>query len=66
MAQPAPNTRFWAILAVVNLAILAYPVQLYMQADSGDAQLLAVVIVLGVGFVLAVMDTVSAIMRYMA
>lgn len=69
MIPPAHNNqtaRFWAILTIVNVVVMTYPVRLYLQADTADAQLLATAIVVGVGFVLAVTDAVSAIMKYMA
>jgi hypothetical protein len=65
MTQKTPKTKFWLILAALNIAALLYPVGLYLQADSNDTQLTAIIVVVGIAFVLAVTDTVSALLVYM-
>jgi len=65
MTQKTPETKFWLILAALNIAALLYPVGLYLQADSNDTQLSAIIVVVGIAFVLAVTDTVSALLVYM-
>ena len=65
MTQKTPKTKFWLILAALNIAALLYPVGLYLQADSNDTQLSAIIVVVGIAFVLAVTDTVSALLVYM-
>ncbi len=61
MAQKTHKTRFWVILAVINIAALIYPVSLYVQADSNDTQFFAVIALSCTAFLLAITDTVSAI-----
>ena len=64
MAQKAQKTIFWGILAIINITAMIYPVSLYARANSNDAQLFAAIL-LGIGFLLAITDTVSAIIAYM-
>ena len=64
MAQKSSKTRFWTVLAIVNVAAMIYPVGLYSRAESNESQFLAAIIVLSVAFLLAIMDTVSALVVY--
>jgi hypothetical protein len=57
--------KFWAILAMVNVVAMIYPVNLCLQADTGDAQFFATIVLLGAALLLAITDTVSAILAYM-
>ncbi len=59
------RTRFWVILALVNIAAMIYPVSLYAQADSSDTQLYGALVLVGVAVLLVVTDTVSALLVYM-
>ena len=65
MTQKTPKTRFWLVLATLNIAALLYPVGLYLQADSNDTQFSAIIAAVGIAFVLAITDTVSALLVYM-
>lgn len=65
MAQKTEKTNFWVILAIINIAAMVYPLTLYVQADSNDTQLFATIALLAVAFLLAITDTVSAIVAYM-
>jgi len=65
MAQRNPKTKFWMILALINIAAIIYPVGLYVQADSNETQLFAVIALSCIAFLLAIADTVSAIVVYM-
>jgi len=65
MAQRNRRTKFWIILALINIAAIIYPVGLYVQADSNEAQLFAVIALSCVAFLLAIADMVSAIVVYM-
>lgn len=65
MTHKPSRTRFWTILTIVNILAMAYPISLYFRAESNDAQFFAAVAVLGVGFLLAITDTVSALVAYM-
>jgi len=64
MAQKTQKTRFWLILTIINIAAMIYPVSLYARADSNDTQLFAALVLVGVGFLLAITDTVSAVVTY--
>lgn len=65
MTQKTPKTRFWTVLAIINIAAMVYPFSLYVQADSNDKQFFATMVALGVGLLLAITDTVSAIVAYL-
>jgi len=65
MAQRNQRTKFWIILALINIAAIIYPVGLYVQADSNETQLFAVIAFSCVAFLLAIADMVSAIVVYM-
>jgi hypothetical protein len=64
MRQSGRKKRFWAILAMINVVAMIYPVNLYFQADNGEAQFFATIVLLGAAFLLAITDTVSAIVAY--
>jgi hypothetical protein len=64
--RPRPQkTRFWTILAMINIVAMIYPLTLYVQADNSDAQLFATIVLLGAAFLLAIADTISAIVAYL-
>lgn len=65
MRPRSQKARFWTILATINVVAMIYPVTLYFQADNGDAQLFATIVLLGAAFLLAITDTVSAIVAYL-
>ena len=65
MTQKTQKTKFWVILAIINIAAMIYPVTLYVQADSSDTQFFAAVVLLGIAFLLAIGDAMSAIVVYM-
>jgi len=65
MTQKTQKTKFWVILAIINIAAMIYPVSLYVQADSNDTQFFAAIVLLGVAFLLAIGDMMSAILVYM-
>jgi hypothetical protein len=65
MRQRSQKARFWTILAIINVVAMIYPLTLYFQADNSDAQFFAAIVLLGAAFLLAITDTVSAIVAYM-
>jgi hypothetical protein len=65
MRPRSQKARFWTILAMINIVAMVYPVTLYFQADNSDAQLFATIVLLGAAFLLAITDTVSAIVAYL-
>lgn len=65
MTKKTQKTRFWVILATINIAAMIYPVSLYVQANSNETQFFAAILLLGIAFLLAITDTTSAILAYM-
>jgi len=65
MTQTTQKTKFWVILAIINIAAMIYPVTLYVQAGSSDTQFFAAIVLLGIAFLLAIGDMMSAILVYM-
>jgi hypothetical protein len=65
MKQHKPKDNFWFVLAIINILAMVYPMTSYLQADSLDERLLAVLILFGAGFVLAIIDTVSIAVAYL-
>ena len=53
--------RFWVILAAVNILTILYPIRVYVEADNSNvhARFLASLLVVGVNFVLAMIDAVA-------
>ena len=43
------KARFWTILTVINIVAMLYPVTLYFQADNGDTQFFATIVLFGTG-----------------
>jgi hypothetical protein len=65
MRRRGQKTTFWMFLVLINIAALIYPINLYIQADGNSAKFLAAMILVGVGFLLAIADTFSAIIAYL-
>lgn len=64
MKAKRPTSHFWTVLVIVNVLAILYPLGLSMRSDSADSQLLATLALLGVGFFLAITDTVSILLAY--
>jgi len=64
MSRTSQRTRFWTILAIVNIVAIAYPISLYTNAESSDNQISALLVLVGTALVLAVVDAMSALMAY--
>ncbi len=65
MRRTNRNPKFWTILSIANIAAITYPVHLCVNADGYDQQVSAIVILLSVGFLLAIVDAISAICAYL-
>ena len=65
MQRSNHKLKFWTVLAIVNIAAIVYPMNLYANAEGNDQQGFAVVILLGIIFLLAIVDLVSAIVAYL-
>ena len=53
---------FWSVLATFNVLAMCYPVVLFRRAVSPDAQLLAILLLMGCVFVVIIVDGVSMLM----
>lgn len=51
------------MLGLINLLAMVYPVSSYLRADGMD-QVLWVCVLLGIGLVLAIVDTISIVVSY--
>jgi hypothetical protein len=65
MKKKTPTNHFWAVLVTVNVLAFIYPITLFLRADTPDAQLLATVALVGVGFLLAIVDTICIVLSYL-
>jgi uncharacterized membrane protein YczE len=61
MQKKKRDPKSWLILALINVLVIGYPVNMYLQAGDDKSQLLAAVVLVGVGFLLAVGDLVTAV-----
>ena len=61
MKTDKPTAEFWAVLAMVNVLALMYPIHLLLRANSVDENLFATCILVGSLFLLVVVDTVSIV-----
>lgn len=64
MMQKTQTTRFWLILMLSNVAVMIYPLNMYVQADAADARIFSGVLVVGVAFLLAITDAVTLLIAY--
>jgi len=58
------RTKFWTILAIFNIVGIVYPISLYTNAETSDQQISALLVLVGIGLVLAVVDAASALIAY--
>jgi uncharacterized membrane protein YhaH (DUF805 family) len=63
MKKQKSRENFWLVLGLINLLAMVYPVSSYLQADGMD-QVLWVCVLLGIGLVLAIVDTISIVVSY--
>lgn len=64
MKKQKAREDFWLILGLINLVAMIYPMSCYLQADSMENQIMAVLVLCGVGLLLAIADTVSIAVVY--
>ena len=60
MANSTPKTRFWTILAIINVVAIAYPLYLYLEADGND-KFFPAILLASVAFLLMITNAVSAL-----
>jgi len=63
MKKQKSRENFWLMLGLINLLAMVYPVSSYLRADGMD-QVLWVCVLLGIGLVLAIVDTISIVVSY--
>jgi hypothetical protein len=61
MKTNKPTTDFWAVLTMVNVLALIYPIHLLLRAVSVDENLFATFVLVGSLFLLVVVDAVSIV-----
>jgi len=59
MKRNKSNSKFWPVLATVNIVTLVYPINLLRRANSVDENLFAAFALIGLVFLLMVVDAVS-------
>lgn len=59
MKRNRPKTHFWEVLTTVNVVGLVYPVNLLLRSESSDEKLFAAFALIGLLFLLMVVDAVS-------
>lgn len=64
MRRKSGKSNFWTLLSALNLAALLFPVYQYAQAEMNDGQTFALVLTLGVVFLLLIIDSISIIVAY--
>jgi len=64
MKNTTSKSRFWTILAVVNLLMLAYPISMWFAADTQEGIFVAVIAVCGIGLILGIADIISVLLAY--
>ena len=64
MKKRKAGENFWLVLGLINLLAMVYPISYYVQANGMEDQVLAVAVLIGVGLLLALVDTVSIAVAY--
>jgi hypothetical protein len=64
MERNRNKSHFWIVLTLANLALMMYPVSMYLKADTDSAQVLAAVLMVSIALVLAIGDVVCVIAEY--
>jgi hypothetical protein len=64
MTRNRSKTRFWIILGIVNLLLLLYPINMLLGPDTQEGNVVGVIVLCGVGLILAVGDMISVMLAY--
>ncbi len=64
MESKGQKTRFWMVLAILNVAALSYPINLVLHADSDLARIVAVFIFVAIVFGLLISDAIGVLIAY--
>jgi hypothetical protein len=64
MKPKRQKTKFWTVLTLANLLVMMYPVHMYVNAYTDEAQVIAAIAMVGMAFVMAITDVVSVVVAY--
>ncbi len=64
MKNKGHKTRFWMILATLNVVAMGYPINLVLHADSDLARIAAVFIFIAIVFGLLISDAIGVLIAY--
>ena len=64
MRKNKTKEQFWSVLGSLNMIAVAYPIGMNLRANSMEDQILAISVLVGVGLLLAIVDTVSIAVCY--
>ena len=64
MKPKRQKTKFWSVLTLSNLLAMMYPVHMYVNAYTNEAQGIAAIAMVGMAFVIAITDVVSVVVAY--
>ena len=64
MAGKRPKTRFWIVLAILNLVVLYYPVTLVLDGSTQAARLPAILVLIATMLVLSLSDAISVLIAH--
>jgi uncharacterized membrane protein YhaH (DUF805 family) len=65
MKKPKSRDEFWLVLGTLNVLAMVYPTSLYLRAASTEDQILGLAVLIGLGLLLAIIDTVSVMVAYL-
>ena len=64
MRKNKTKEEFGSVLGAINMIAMAYPIGTCLRADSMEDQILAVSVLVGAALLLAIVDTISIVVRY--
>ena len=64
MNRNANKRTFWLTLTTVNVLALLYPITTLIESDSGGGQFVAAFVVIGILFLLALVDAIAVTIAY--
>ena len=64
MKRKSQKTKFWTVLTLTNLLVMMYPVHIYVNTYTNEAQVFAAIAMVGTAFLLAITDVVSVVVAY--
>jgi hypothetical protein len=64
MTRNQPKTKFWTVVAVINIGMLSYPLTMLAGSNTQDDSIIGLVALCAVGLVLAIGDMISIMLAY--